>query len=521
MPNTGYTFDSADFYTRYGMVVQEVKGHQGFPKRKTPSEYSWDDEDGSQPFVTEDDISFEARDITLKCYLKASTEDQFHTRLSAIRSAISATGLHDLTVKYNPNTYRVMYTAGSVLEMLGKWTSTTNIGTFYLPFREPYPTYSAVWKGLAGRWTFASADEVVGSNLITAVSTNSTFSANTPSTNYSNWAAYNSSTLGAGTGFITAVKTSGNGGVQLATAYMTGETRKRSYKFASDLKVSATPCTVSEFIGEGTGTDDSTNFAVTTTLTSYTKYLQASTLTSVGIGIATINPAGKTITADNVYVYPVNNNDKTSANNDAQLYGPTYTTDRQTTSNGALDFDGTDDHVDTGATFQTTFKNSFSIAMWIKPDDGQPASNEYLCGVLSDSLNKLYFYNDTAGKLNVDYEANGGNVSAQTNAAVFSNGAASWSHVAIVLNNDTKQISIYFNGAKQALSSAASGDMSSIIMDSFASTYNIYLGAGNSAGTAIQYYAGGMHDTRIYKRAISAEEVKVLYHTYPDGTLDY
>ncbi|GAI12163.1 unnamed protein product, partial [marine sediment metagenome] len=38
--------------------------------------------------------------------------------------------------------------------------------------------------------------------------------------------------------------------------------------------------------------------------------------------------------------------------------------------NGALDFDGTDDYVDTGNTFESTFQDSFSISLWIKPDDG-------------------------------------------------------------------------------------------------------------------------------------------------------
>ena len=43
-------------------------------------------------------------------------------------------------------------------------------------------------------------------------------------------------------------------------------------------------------------------------------------------------------------------------------------------------FDGTDDYIDTGQNFSSVFNDSFSISLWVKLDDGQPASTQYFFG---------------------------------------------------------------------------------------------------------------------------------------------
>ena len=46
----------------------------------------------------------------------------------------------------------------------------------------------------------------------------------------------------------------------------------------------------------------------------------------------------------------------------------------------SLNFDGTDDYVDTGNSFQTTFNGSFTISHWVKLDNGNPSPEIYVFG---------------------------------------------------------------------------------------------------------------------------------------------
>ena len=63
-------------------------------------------------------------------------------------------------------------------------------------------------------------------------------------------------------------------------------------------------------------------------------------------------------------------------------------------------FDGTGDYIDTGNTFQSTHRADFSWSLWVKPDDGQPASNDVLFGAANASgEDKLYIVLDTDGKI--------------------------------------------------------------------------------------------------------------------------
>ena len=46
----------------------------------------------------------------------------------------------------------------------------------------------------------------------------------------------------------------------------------------------------------------------------------------------------------------------------------------------SLEFDGTNDYVNAGGTFQSTFQGSFTVAGWFKPSDGRPSANQMLFG---------------------------------------------------------------------------------------------------------------------------------------------
>ncbi len=65
--------------------------------------------------------------------------------------------------------------------------------------------------------------------------------------------------------------------------------------------------------------------------------------------------------------------------------------------------DGINDYIDTGNTFQSTFRDSFSVSAWIKLTDGQPSVENVIFGARGSS-GRFYFRILTgsgSGKLNV------------------------------------------------------------------------------------------------------------------------
>jgi len=374
-----YTFANINFETEHNIGIERVSGHLGFPQRKRPTEYDFEDIDGSESFTEETDIKWEARDIILQCHMDASTIGQFYDRHSKLINDVLPTGLHTLSLTYAQNDYRCYYRQNSPFNRLTQWNSSKNVGQFKLVFREPVPSYPAVWRGLVGHWSCNDDD--------------------------------------------------GAGVVQ------------------TDLSV------------------NSNNLTMTVT---------------------------------------------------------TYAADRGAVTDGALTFDGATIYGDTATTFETAFQDSFSMTFWCKPDDGQPATAEYFLGAANSPVqDAIYCRIPTSGKLQFYYESDNDGKSALTSAAVFSDGAETWHHVACVANNDIDQLSIFLDGIKQTLDSSVDGDISAITMDDFATSIDLYIGAYNNNGTPTLFFAGDMHDVRVYNRALSVEEVKLIYHMEYDKGLDY
>jgi len=138
---SGYLLDGLDLASEYGIYIEKAIGFWDLPKRKGVTEYSWDDEDGVQVFTDEDDIYFDARDVKLKCFIRASSETDFRTKLRAFRAVLISPGLHTLKFPYGGSmVYNVYFREKSAFSLLTKWSSTELVGRFYIPLREPKPS---------------------------------------------------------------------------------------------------------------------------------------------------------------------------------------------------------------------------------------------------------------------------------------------------------------------------------------------------------------------------------------------
>ena len=402
-----YTFNDVNLETEYGLIVQSVFGPGDFPERKGPVEFSFPDEDGVESFTDEEDIVWEARDIILNCYIKETTEARFQTRLAALRSALTEEGLHDLELKHYYNTYRVFLNTKSILNKIGRWNAVRNVGTFKLVFREPKPIYPAIWKGLAAHWILDDDNEVLGTEMITD-QVDRDFSG------ASHWedvdlASYNE------TDDLSITSDGADQYCKLPNANITDFTANKTYK----LTVTASSLSGDDFkVTFGT-----TSQTVGTLADGANIFYFAFDTGGTDLEIKASGTGG--ITLDNFSIKPVTFDEEVGSTN-ATPYNfdaESYVADRQGTAEGALDFDGVDDYVDTEQTFESTFQDSFSISLWCKPDDGQPASDEYLIGILNGNDGQMRITIQTTGKIFFYYRTSSGAVQTRTNSAVFDNGA--------------------------------------------------------------------------------------------------
>jgi len=190
-------------------------------------------------------------------------------------------------------------------------------------------------------------------------------------------------------------------------------------------------------------------------------------------------------------------------------------------SGRALTFDGVTDYVDTGATFQSTFRDSFTISMWVKPDDGHPSVYENIFGAVnSPTQDGVYLTIAADGKLDFVYESNDLKAFAKSNSAEFSDGATAWTHMVCVVDNTAEASSIYKNGVLVTLDGTHDGgfDTNSVVMSNFTTGHNLFIGARNNYDTDANHFSGKISNVQVWDKAWTLEDVQWAY-THPEGLL--
>ena len=90
-----------------------------------------------------------------------------------------------------------------------------------------------------------------------------------------------------------------------------------------------------------------------------------------------------------------NGNNGTSANTIASAAGKI---------GGAFSWGQPNDAIDTNSTFQSVFRNSFSIAMWAKPSHGTPPNDDAYFGAADeDTGSEIYLLHLTNGRFQFAY----------------------------------------------------------------------------------------------------------------------
>jgi len=194
--------------------------------------------------------------------------------------------------------------------------------------------------------------------------------------------------------------------------------------------------------------------------------------------------------------------DLTPYGNDGTLYGRALenrlTTDRKQVADAAMSFDGVGDYVEISDNASLNPTTALTMAAWIK-STGNAEIDGRIVGKRTATAAFEMNLNTATGRINPyiltpDGSANPSSVKS-VNDGVFHH---------IVFTRDNTVLKIYIDGNLDYTVSGPTG--------SVANTQNLFI--GRYSASSVRFFNGSISDVRIYNRALSAEEVRMLYERY-------
>lgn len=136
-----YYINGVDFVS-YSVKVSASTGLLSALKMKEPVKVTWPDQHGEVVDLAAP--RYEARDISLECFIKAASSTAFIIAVQTFLAAFQKAGLQRLMIDVNddvvtrkPLVYEVFLQ--EEIEVKKKWNPTHMVGTFTLKLREPEP----------------------------------------------------------------------------------------------------------------------------------------------------------------------------------------------------------------------------------------------------------------------------------------------------------------------------------------------------------------------------------------------
>ena len=132
-----YRLDDVDFKD-YGVYVSDSEGITNRPKLKAMRSESWDNYHGES--VDLQHKFYEPREITLSCFIKANSKNDFITKISEFEQQFDRAGTNRLVIDVHPVKpliYEVY--CKDEITVKKKWNDALMVGTFNLKLIEPEP----------------------------------------------------------------------------------------------------------------------------------------------------------------------------------------------------------------------------------------------------------------------------------------------------------------------------------------------------------------------------------------------
>lgn len=136
--NIEYSIDGVNIKEVYGVCVADSKGVISKPKLKAPTSVSWDNYHGE--VVDLYHKFYEAREITLSCFCKADSKNDFITKIMQFEQLFDKRGTQRLMISVHPIkplVYEVY--CKEAIEVTKTWNDRLMVGTFDLKLTEPEP----------------------------------------------------------------------------------------------------------------------------------------------------------------------------------------------------------------------------------------------------------------------------------------------------------------------------------------------------------------------------------------------
>ncbi|MFA5484773.1 MAG: LamG domain-containing protein [Candidatus Pacearchaeota archaeon] len=173
--------------------------------------------------------------------------------------------------------------------------------------------------------------------------------------------------------------------------------------------------------------------------------------------------------------------------------------DRKGKSDGATNFDGVDDYIDCGNPNILQMKDIFSVSVWFKINDlnnhhevvrkgaGLSSPGNYGWAISYADTKTIYF--DT-------YESSG----TRHNVVLSYPQDNNWHHLVCIFNRGIMSCYLDFSNSKTSYGDFLIGNTG----------YNLRF----SGTSGWQFFSGSISDVRIYNRALSEDEIKLLFDSY-------
>ena len=174
------------------------------------------------------------------------------------------------------------------------------------------------------------------------------------------------------------------------------------------------------------------------------------------------------------------------------------------TNSHHAEFDGSSQYIETNANLQSILRESFTIAFWVRLDDGVANPGQNFIGVRASSSEQ---FNIGIGKNNgaLLFFLKGANDPhlETTDTAVFADGVNDWKHIAVTMDKsgDPATSIIYVDG--DVFSSTTGSTITNLNQGALnISSARAFIGAISNAGTAAEFMDGGMDEVAVWSTAL-------------------
>lgn len=151
--NVQYKISYQDFKD-FGVRVKQGDGLFDALKMKEPFKVDWPDYHGE--VLDLDNVRYEARQITLDCFIHASTKEDFEQKVKDFLDLFYGSGTKRLSIEASGTMYVYEVYLGSGAQVKKRWRSADMVGEFQLVMTEPQPIKRTIFFARSSGNTTAS-----------------------------------------------------------------------------------------------------------------------------------------------------------------------------------------------------------------------------------------------------------------------------------------------------------------------------------------------------------------------------